>query len=789
MDNNPKPAADVRAASVARLRRAASLPRMKDGRRPAVSGSDGDGQDLSTGITPSASAVNTPFTSTGELPPLGNGTGWTETDESHKTQRTDYFGTSAAEDTNAMVLGEKPDHLPTGDYQEAEQHTANDTESTVVPAAVRNRRRRSRSRGSRSGTPKLEIPPNNTTGVISPVQRPSTPATAIISTDAPSTEVYQHTQMDGQLLQTPEPLTLQTNLTTPPSTSTRNRTFITPISPFHQQISPLFTGGQAYTPIGSSGPPTLAELQSSLTAGGLSRSVSVGRAHALHKLTGGNMSPADSDLFSPYGVGPRAQDKSPSTAVKSPVVGIVETRGAANTPPPAGPISRSNTVAGGERIAARVAMLSKLRGRTGPTTPTALAAVLEPSYPHGLGGGLVDTGHGIADGAGVAGETLDENMVPGGAEEEVLVMPAIVAREKENKRRRRHRRRSSNTAGMGSLTSIGSDDASGDHHDAHSDYMTSDDRRFGSDVNSASGATTPASHFSPSPPMALPLPGTGPNPYSNLLRGTPSPGPTTYTPPPLNPLDAILSSMSESSPHLGFHHTLVPDIPGGPRRIEELNDDDIRRQEELQARYFQGSNLMRAASGGSSGKATNYRVLIEEEDDPLPVPVMEPTSPKPEQSSLSPKSAPRPSIDSTEAPRQRPYHDSTSLSVDSTTDSQSSPGFGSIMGRVPIVMHQIGQDGQPTGFGRKGRVKAINETDGEEPLVHVEPFPISAVITPGQDQPVQYSAYVSDADEEQSRRGSSQQMQGGRLAPAPRSWNPKSSDSWIVDSYCRLLLY
>lgn len=70
METASKPAADVRAASVARLRRATSLPRMKDGRRPAVTGSDGDTQEVSAGITPSASAATTPFVSTGELPPL-----------------------------------------------------------------------------------------------------------------------------------------------------------------------------------------------------------------------------------------------------------------------------------------------------------------------------------------------------------------------------------------------------------------------------------------------------------------------------------------------------------------------------------------------------------------------------------------------------------------------------------------------------------------------------------------------------------------------------------------------
>src|SRR5258708_10514882 len=65
--------ADVRAGSVARLKRATSLPRMKDGRRPAVNGgekpsaSDGDRPDTksSTGtVTPAPEDPATPQPST-----------------------------------------------------------------------------------------------------------------------------------------------------------------------------------------------------------------------------------------------------------------------------------------------------------------------------------------------------------------------------------------------------------------------------------------------------------------------------------------------------------------------------------------------------------------------------------------------------------------------------------------------------------------------------------------------------------------------------------------------------
>lgn len=697
------------------------------------------------------------------------------------------------------------------DPQEAEQSGPNDTEATITPGSIRNRRRRSRSRGSRSGTPKLEIPPSSTTGVISPVQRPTTPAAAITispSIDAQPVETYRQYAQTANIEEGgQEQPSLQANLSPPSATPTqsRNRAFITHISPFHQ--SPLFVPGQAYTPIGPSGPPTLAELQSNLAAGGLSRSVSVGRAHALHKLTGGNMSATDSDLFSQFTGTPRTPEEHLVNAVATTTQATAAVEGnAANTPPPAGLMARSNTVAGGERIAARTAMFNKLKARTGPTTPNALNTLLEPTHglPIGDAGHLSslsssndptiasenNNGHDVVHegGLGIAGVPYDEN-VPHSGTEEVLVMPAIVAREKENKRRRRHRRRSSNTTGLGSLSTIPGSDETGSVDHTEGGFVSADDRRFGSDVNSASTGTTPASQFSPLPTAhGLPISNTGS--YSNLIRGTPSPRPA-FTPPPAQPLDAIVSSIHDSSPRIGPRSGLVPDVPGGSRRIEELNDIDIQKQEEMQARYYQGINVMRAASGGSQGTGS-IRVLIEEDDEPLPVPVMEPTSPVPETSSLSPKATSRPSIDSVELePPKRPLHDSASGSIVTTTDdhSQTSPGFDSIMGRVPIVMHKVGQDGQSTGFGRKRRAKdgSVNEGDGNEPLANFEPFPISAVLTPGKDQPAQYSKYSSDADE--GRRGSEQQsMDNGRLAPAPRSWQPKSSSSWIVDSYCEYLL-
>lgn len=750
MESASKPAANVRAASVARLKRAASLPRMKDGRRPAVHGSDGELQDTTTSASQSASVATTPFTTAGDLP--------STVDDRPKPDSQK----PSPEKEDSVLVDDTGPASPSIEHPEPETH--GEIDQAIAPALTRGRRRRSRSRGSRSGTPKLEIPPSSTTSVITPIQRVASPATAlldsIVSESQKKQEPPQHLDLSGMLA--PEPVTPSDTSITP--TAPRNRTFVSPIGTF-QQLSPLFANGTSpFVPIGASSPLPLAELQSNYTAGGLSRSVSVGRAHALHKLLGGNMSPADTDLFPPFGPS-RFDAASPTSS------GISETRNAMNTPPPATLVSRSNTVAGGERSVARAAMLQKIRGRVGPVTPRTAAATLDPPSampvqmsspePH-------DTS------ATVGGLSFDETVVNTGIDE-VLVMPEIVAR--ENKRRRRRSKRTSSSA-ANHLATI--EDGSTHDHDTQSqgDFM--------SDGTSASVGTSPASHFSPLP-STIPLSSASIlNPHSSVLRATPSPA---YTPPPIMPLDTYISLINGSTPSA----SRTPDVPEGPRRIEELNEAEIRRQEEMQARYFQGLNLLRAASGETPATPGPIRVLIEEEDEPLPVPVLEPTSPSqtdvPETVS-SPGAPTRPSVDSVEIAGsiQRQHHDSMSPSLLSSTDGQSSPGLGGLngMARVPIVMHQYGQDGQPTGFGRKGRVKAPGLDDAEEtdvPLVNFEPFPTSIVLTPGKDQPHHYSGYHSDVEQEDAGRLSANQpMQGGRLGPTPRSWDRKSAASWI-DSY------
>ncbi|PVF95263.1 hypothetical protein CPB86DRAFT_817363 [Serendipita vermifera] len=776
MEPPSKPNADVRAASVARLRRAASLPRLKDGRRPAVHGSDGDQQDNNTGTTPSVSAVTTPFTSTGELPTL------TPENAPGKVETLNDSTENMAEAPSQSSIGEFGE-TASPNNQDPDSAGVADSEATIAPASTRGRRRRSRSRGSRSGTPKLDIPPNSTTSVITPLQRPSTPAVAMaLSSETPEIHVQESTQAPeaeanvGQSSDPQNPPLLNTSL--PSTPQHRNRTFISPISPFAQSIFP--NGASPFTPLGANGPLSLAELQSNYTAGGLSRSVSVGRAHALHKLTGGNISPADTELFPPFS-GTRTAEKSHGT--QSPP--NPEPRSATKTPPPASVISRSNTVAGGERVAARAAMFQILRSRVAPTTPTGLELPGNQVATHDTSLTSSELNAHSPGGGGVT----DVNVVNPGTEE-LLVMPEIVAR--ENKRRRRRSKRTSSSA-SGLMAAAGiptsGEGAQNDHQEGtYGDVYSG----FGSEGTGTSAGTTPASHVSPLPSVFA-LPGhSRSGSTSNLVRATPSPRPLIGTP-PIQPLDAMMSLLSSNVSH-AYDLQNPPVAPDTIRRIEELNDDDLRKQEEMQARYYQGLNLLRAASGGSSG--SKIRVLIEEEDEPLPVPVMEPTSPAATESHEGLPSSPtttfgRPSVDGSmhyDSSTRRGYH-SQSPSLLSSTDGQSSPGFSNLT-RVPVVMHQNGQDGHPTGFGRKGRIPVggmghHDERDETEPLVNMEPFPISAIITAGQDEIMQYQGYPSEVEPEARKLEAPNDKLGSRLTPSPRAWNPKSSASWIVDSYFR----
>lgn len=314
-------AADVRAASVARLKRAASLPRMKDGRRPAVNGADkpnvSDGDRPEKPILPE-SAVESRATS----PPSGE----------------DALP-SQDEPAPLDAFDDHPPPLPVPSPALSSQD-----EDTVLQTPQSTSRGRPQSRTkSRSFTPQ-------------PLEEQSIPVDV-----APEGESGSSTAQD-----------------TLPTRRVARSPFLNPRHPF-----PL----PATTP-----PPTLEVLQGNYVAG-LFRSQSASRAHALHKLTGGNVSP-ESEYFPVY-----ASTSSP------------------HNPPIAAPIVRSNTVAGGEqRNAVRVAMMQKLRTRV----------------------------------------TNNDAEVQSGTEE-VFTMPAIVERDKRKRRRRSHRRSGSNAAAAASMAQTDND--------------------------------------------------------------------------------------------------------------------------------------------------------------------------------------------------------------------------------------------------------------------------------------------------------------------------------------------
>ena len=367
--------ADVRAASVARLKRATSLPRMKDGRRPAVNGgekpsvSDGDRPDTksSTGtVTPALENAATPQPST----PI-----YDQADEEE----------GAFEDSPARTP--TPPQLVVDDEQPFQPPAE---ASVPVPSRGRRRSRPNSRNHSRATTPRLEgqlpapLDSRQVPSSLAPAPPPAatSPARALAPNSATSHLTAGATAAHNLNVRAPPP---------PP--------FLSPVSPFLPTTTP---------------PPSLEVLQGNYMAG-IFRSKSVGRAHALAKLTGGNVSP-ESEYFTPF---------------------INQTPPAATVPP------RSNTVGGGERNAARLVMMQKLRTRVNNTDTEAQSGA-----------------------------------------EEVFTAPAILEREREKKKRRRrsHRRSGSTSTNTN---------------------QTTDERDFSSAQTTPATAVSPLPPPQPTPPAAL----------------------------------------------------------------------------------------------------------------------------------------------------------------------------------------------------------------------------------------------------------------------------------------------
>lgn len=218
-------------------------------------------------------------------------------------------------------------------------------------------------------------------------------------------------------------------------------------------------------------------------------------------------------------------------------------------------------------------------------------------------------------------------------------------------------------------------------------------------------------------------------------------------------LDELSLSSAQTTPatvHSPLPSETPPPPPSGPAPLEQVDDDDIQQQEEMQMQYYQGP----AVRGG-------IRVLIEEEDDPPPPPV-DPNSIQPTGDPDTPFTPPI-----TDRSLKRQTNESTSPSLGSSMDD----GLGS---RVPVVL----VDHYRAHFGRQ------------------DAFPISAILTPGKDKPLHYdhneedeesvepASATTNMDDEDANNEDENDAMGNHLRPSPRTWNPKSSDSWIVDSYC-----
>lgn len=366
--------ADVRAASVARLKRATSLPRMKDGRRPAVNG----------GEKPSASDGDRPDTksSTGTVTPAPE-------DPATPQPSTPKYDLADPADDEEVNLEASPARTPTPPQLVLVfDEEPPPPQQSAEPSRGRRRSRPNSRNHSRANTPRIDAQllasaeNNHIPSSLSSIP-PTTVATRALPPNSATSQLAVGT-----------PAALNLNLRAPPPPP-----FLSPVSPFLPTTTAM---------------PSLEVLQGNYMAG-ISRSKSVGRAHALAKLTGGSVSP-EPEYFTPF-INP--------------------------TPPAATVPSRSNTVGGGERSAARLVMMQKLRTRVNNTEAEAQSGA-----------------------------------------EEVFTAPAILEREREKKKRRRrsHRRSGSTSTNTN---------------------QTTDERDFSSAQTTPATALSPLPPPHPTPPAPL----------------------------------------------------------------------------------------------------------------------------------------------------------------------------------------------------------------------------------------------------------------------------------------------
>lgn len=242
--------------------------------------------------------------------------------------------------------------------------------------------------------------------------------------------------------------------------------------------------------------------------------------------------------------------------------------------------------------------------------------------------------------------------------------------------------------------------------------------------------------------------GTTPNGMSPIaLPMTPPPQSISPFPHAPSPIPFLSRAPLRSPP---------PPSPAPPARLEQMDDNEVRRQEEKQRVYYAG--------GGNGG------ILIEEEDD----------------AELQPPPAFK--------------HQSTSSSLFTDEMKTSVPimfggeyqesRYRKQFASFPTSISGMTTLGSPTPSNSKAIIEEglprhakLVDVDEPEPLRLSEPPPISEPEIEPEPAPEALVDVEDDGDDEEGDTGHTLKLPRGRTG---NSWNPKSSDSWIVDSYCEL---
>lgn len=318
---DPDVAAEQRANAVARLRRAASLPRMKDGRRPPVP-MHGEAGGVSEGE---------PKQGEGKADEQTTGT----TLEAETNTESAGNPPIAAIPTMTTATPTKDDAKPLEvDDAELEAETENErsptpasgAESSTTKAGKRRSRSRSRSRGSKDLRAKMRAIANEANDASAAQANVGSDGADDESPPALATPAQnyfmQHLQLAAAQAQAQAQGQGQPGL-------------LSPLSPFTYGSPPPSAPAVISGGMGVTGMPSLQEIQIKHLQGGLNRSNSAAaRMIAMAKLTGGIERTASPTGFMVGG-------------------GRLGLSG----------LSRNNTVAGGERIAARQQLLRRLNER------------------------------------------------------------------------------------------------------------------------------------------------------------------------------------------------------------------------------------------------------------------------------------------------------------------------------------------------------------------------------------------------------------------------------------------